>query len=212
MKKTNLFLVILLCLIAFSSCSKNDPINDGVDATATAVVQNGKVTSITVTNPGSGYTSVPNVIIDGGGGSGATAKATVSNGSVSKIDVTNSGAGYSSVPNVIISQSDNNKPNSNPKDIQGTWLLIGGTDIIDFSANRVVSYLTLDTLTNKITPKPTPGTVNYTIKDNIVLCYSNYGFSDEFNWSVKNGILNLKWTADGGVTYYRNELYKKWVK
>jgi Flp pilus assembly protein TadG len=52
----------------------------GSGATATATVQGNKVQTITVTSPGSGYTSAPTVTISGGGGSGATATATVSNG------------------------------------------------------------------------------------------------------------------------------------
>jgi hypothetical protein len=49
---------------------------DGVQATATAVVSGGVVTSITVTEEGSGYTSPPTVTI-GGAGIGATATATL---------------------------------------------------------------------------------------------------------------------------------------
>ena len=47
----------------------------GVTALASAFTFNGKVTSIAVNNPGSGYTTAPNVTISGGGGSGATATA-----------------------------------------------------------------------------------------------------------------------------------------
>jgi len=41
---------------------------------------NKKVASITITNPGSGYTSAPTITFSGGGGSGAVATTTVSNG------------------------------------------------------------------------------------------------------------------------------------
>jgi hypothetical protein len=46
-------------------------------ATATAVLTDGKVTSITLDTAGIGYTTIPNVTITGGGGSGATATANV---------------------------------------------------------------------------------------------------------------------------------------
>jgi FtsP/CotA-like multicopper oxidase with cupredoxin domain len=49
----------------------------GVTATGTATMANGIITGITVTNPGSGYTSAPLVTITGGAGTGATAYATV---------------------------------------------------------------------------------------------------------------------------------------
>jgi len=57
------------------------------------------VTSIAVTNGGSGYTSAPTVSITGSG-NGATATATISGGAVTAITVTNGGDGYSSAPTV----------------------------------------------------------------------------------------------------------------
>lgn len=53
------------------------------------------VQSITVTNPGYGYTTTPTVTIVGDG-EGATAYATIVNGKISKITVTNPGIGYTS--------------------------------------------------------------------------------------------------------------------
>lgn len=47
----------------------------GTTATATAVVIDGRVVRIDITDHGSGYTSNPSVLITGGGGSGATALA-----------------------------------------------------------------------------------------------------------------------------------------
>ena len=49
----------------------------GIGATATAVLTNGKVTSITLDTIGSGYTTKPNVTITGGGGTGAKAEANI---------------------------------------------------------------------------------------------------------------------------------------
>ncbi len=45
----------------------------GTLAAATANVVDGEITSYTVSNPGTGYTSAPSVAITGGGGTGATA-------------------------------------------------------------------------------------------------------------------------------------------
>lgn len=61
----------------------------------------GFVSNITVTNGGSGYTSVPTVSITGVG-SGATAFAQVSNGVITSIYLSNSGSGYISAPTVNI--------------------------------------------------------------------------------------------------------------
>ena len=78
----------------------------------------GKVQSVTLTNGGSGfttvadivitnggglYTSPPTVTISGGGGSGATATATVEGGAVTGITITNAGSGYTGNPTVTIS-------------------------------------------------------------------------------------------------------------
>ena len=75
----------------------------GRGATATAVIVNYGVDSITVTDGGSGYTSAPTVTISGGGGRGATATATLSGDKVDTINVGGTGgSGYTSTPTVII--------------------------------------------------------------------------------------------------------------
>ena len=62
------------------------------------------VSSITVNNPGSGYTSDPVVTITGGGGTGATAAATIDpgTGTVTAIDILTTGSGYTAAPTVTI--------------------------------------------------------------------------------------------------------------
>lgn len=50
--------------------------------------------TVTITNPGTAYTTAPTVVIAGGHGTGATAVASIQNGSVSKITITNPGSGY----------------------------------------------------------------------------------------------------------------------
>jgi sugar lactone lactonase YvrE len=57
----------------------------------------GIISSIKVTNGGSGYTTAPTIAFGGGSGSGATATATVSGGVVTKIDVKSYGTGYNSL-------------------------------------------------------------------------------------------------------------------
>ena len=75
---------------------------NGTGATATATVGgNGAVTGITVTNPGSGYTTATVAIT--GAGTGAAATATITNsGAVTAITVGQNGSGYKS-PVVTIS-------------------------------------------------------------------------------------------------------------
>lgn len=74
-------------------------------ATAVAMVSSGALSSVVLTNPGSGYGSTaPTVAITGGGGSGATATAQLIGSPISPvITMTNNGSGYTSAPLVAFS-------------------------------------------------------------------------------------------------------------
>ena len=63
--------------------------------------KSGSILSVDVLEPGSGYTSVPDVYFFGGNGTGATATAVVSGGVVTGVTVTRGGTGYTALPNVI---------------------------------------------------------------------------------------------------------------
>ena len=63
--------------------------------------------SIRVSDPGSGYSQAPAVVITGGGGSGAIAESTIQNGRLSQIIVKDPGSGYSSPPTVELKSSFN---------------------------------------------------------------------------------------------------------
>lgn len=69
-------------------------------ATATATATDGEITSVTIDDGGSGYTTAP-VVTFGGGGTGATGTATVVDGAVTEITVTAGGTGYTT-PTVTI--------------------------------------------------------------------------------------------------------------
>jgi hypothetical protein len=71
-------------------------------ATATAIIINGFVVAVTITDVGVGYTNTPLVYLLGGGGSGAHAIASVSNGVVTGITITNAGSNYIIAPIVAI--------------------------------------------------------------------------------------------------------------
>ncbi|HOY40115.1 MAG TPA: hypothetical protein PLK75_12530, partial [Bacteroidales bacterium] len=73
-----------------------------VPATATANIVGGAVTSITITNPGSGYLSRPTVTISGDGSGAVYANATLK---VVSINITNGGAGYAILPTFSFSTS-----------------------------------------------------------------------------------------------------------
>ena len=88
----------------------------------------GTVTSVTLTNGGSGYTAPPQVIISGGGGAGATAIATLNTGSgVASITLTNGGSGYTATPTVTLGPPD-----------MTTGTLTQATAVATFSSGVVV--------------------------------------------------------------------------
>ena len=65
------------------------------------------LSEIKITDPGSGYTSTPAVVIEGGGGSGAEAVAVVRNNRLNEIQIKNPGAGYSSELTVTLKSEFN---------------------------------------------------------------------------------------------------------
>jgi len=72
-------------------------------ATAFATVEDGVITGVTVTSPGAGYVSAPQVTITDSTGIGANAVATISDaGQVTDVTVVTSGGNYSDTPVVTI--------------------------------------------------------------------------------------------------------------
>ena len=63
----------------------------GIDATASATVENGKVVRVDVINPGQGYVTAPAITFTGGGGSGAVAEVRITSddGSIEGINNSN---------------------------------------------------------------------------------------------------------------------------
>jgi hypothetical protein len=73
----------------------------GGGAAATSSLTSNAVSSIAVTDGGSGYTSSPAVSFTGGGGTGATAHAVLTNGVVTSVVVDAGGSGYTTAPTVV---------------------------------------------------------------------------------------------------------------
>jgi hypothetical protein len=100
----------------------------------------GTVTSINVTNQGSGYTIPPTVSIISNPreGLGATAIAILGTGTTSnkviRIDVTNGGTGYTAIPSI---------------QIVGTGTLASGTAIVNVDIDKIDSYGDNNTLQDK---------------------------------------------------------------
>lgn len=78
----------------------------GTGAVAVAQVSGGRLTAVTVTQGGTGYSTPPRFTLTGGGGSGARLGAvTVSGGAVRAIAVESGGSGYTSAPILSVEPS-----------------------------------------------------------------------------------------------------------
>ena len=92
----------------------------------TAVLSGGGVTSITLSNVGAGYTSVPSVTVvtaDGDTGSGATAAAILSGTGIGDITVTSGGSNYSD-PSISFTGGVRRNDGTDPS---ATATVVGGT-------------------------------------------------------------------------------------
>jgi hypothetical protein len=74
----------------------------GSGAILTPVISGGAVTSVTIANGGSGYSTAPVIQFVGGTGTGATATCTVSSGAIAAVTVTAGGANYTVAPSVLL--------------------------------------------------------------------------------------------------------------
>lgn len=98
----------VLLMLAEADNEINGPTSLGIDAVTQVrkraygeTLQGKSLVKITVTNGGSGYTSIPNVII--AGGSGATGTAVISGGKVTGVNLTALGSNFTSAPAITFS-------------------------------------------------------------------------------------------------------------
>lgn len=144
-------------------------------------LMNGNVVkSITITNGGSGYTSVPTVTISGGGGSGATAVAQISGGKVTGLYLSSPGTGtagtaYTSAPVVTITGGG------------GTGATATAT-LTTGSEYRLASAVTINTIRDeRLRELNAEGLRRFDL-----IRWGNYvnDIKDFIAWSLSNGISN----------------------
>jgi autotransporter-associated beta strand protein len=124
------------------------------------------VTSIPVTNPGSGYIGAPIVSISSGGGNGATAVATYdpATGGVTGVTITSPGSGFTSAPTVALTGGGGTGATfgtavTSPAAAPGDFTKIGAGSLTlsgsspDFTGNTVVQAGTLH-LTGSLPASP----------------------------------------------------------
>ncbi len=101
-------------------------VNGGAGATFTGVVTNGSLTSVKVTNPGSGYTPQEDVILTiTGGGSDNMASATPvisTDSGIASVTVNNGGQGYSALVSVT--------PSGGGASVEATFSVVGSNGVI----------------------------------------------------------------------------------
>ncbi len=66
-------------------------------------MKSSKVQGVQLINPGYGYTSIPSLVFNGGGGAGAAATVAIGDGVIGIVTLTSQGSGYSTVPTVTFS-------------------------------------------------------------------------------------------------------------
>ena len=136
---------------------------------ATAAINGGGVSGITVTSGGSGYAFVPTVTLSGGGFiTPATAVAVVSGGVVTGITVTNPGTGYTSAPTVAISNNFTILENtSGMQAVSLTGITAGGNEIQSLNVSATSNNTALiPNPTVTYTSPGTTGTLDYHVLPN----------------------------------------------
>ena len=76
----------------------------GINAQLQPVINNGRIVQIIVLNGGSGYTSIPNLIVSGDG-SGSVLTPIIENGVITSVEVIEPGSGYTNTTSISVTQT-----------------------------------------------------------------------------------------------------------
>ena len=120
----------------------------------------GKVTSITINDPGNFYQSAPYVYIDGGGGNGAKGVANIDQGVVTGINITDTGKGYVNPPNIIFTKLVNLKRQTRARQALNTGIQYLTGLVKDVAASDVEVFVS--------STDAFPGSGNFILNNEIV--------------------------------------------
>src|ERR1043166_8540636 len=149
-----------------------DPTGTGTGATGTVI---GTLTGVTITDPGSGYTSKPTVTFRDplGTGSGAAGVAEISGGQLVSITITKGGSGYTIAPDILLSGGGFTTPATvvGTLSVTGINMLTPGTGY-SYPVDIAITDAEGDTQTTTTGPSPSftqpavGSTVTFSVGDN----------------------------------------------
>ena len=150
------------------------------------------VSSITLTNGGTGYNNVPTISIEGGGGTGATAAATVFSGQITTIKIVNPGSGFTSTPTITITP--------NALDTSAT----GATATIGLSAAQGATALE-ERNTSYLVDNQVPAFIKDNYSGFVTFLKKYYDFMDQ---AGKQGDSIINYESD--IDYASTDFLEKW--
>jgi len=120
-------------------------VGSGALTDSTSLSNQGRISSIAITNVGAGYITAPTVTISGGGGFGAVAHATIAGGQVSVISIDNQGQGYTSDPAISLTPAPTGGTNATAsliREFQVTGINVTSSGNGYVAASTAVQYET----------------------------------------------------------------------
>ncbi len=236
MKKNLAFLFLLICLQgisqktyywqggssgAWSNSSSWYTVRGYNGNVVTPVLSSNTVSSITLNNVLTGYSTAPTVTITGGGGTGAIATATInSNGTITGITVTNPGSGYTTAPSVLITGGGLTRTSPNAADTlvfdgrsisAGSFASASGSTVtLTDLTTETIAYLIL--VSNEGGTAGRVLTVNFptssqtlTITNDLLISYSavlnDGGNTIKVGGVVSSGIFNANTTSTSSISH-----------
>lgn len=209
---------------------------DGTGATATAALSGTGVLSITITAPGTGYTTAgfsiaapttgildsiavitggalyataPTVTMSGGGGSGGAATSTLTADAVTSIAVTGAGSGYTSAPTVTITPVDTQEWIRTTKE-DGERSTLVATEIVETRVipGNVIPSSSYDPVTESIVTETKQIIASSTAAPSITSLFTDY--RDVANGSVTKFRIIRTYPSsvtDNEIVEYKPERY-----
>ena len=156
------------------------------------------IETITLTNPGSGYTSTPNVIIDlptGPSGAAATAFATLNGDKIDTITLVSGGNQFASAPTIIIDPPTSGTQATATADMEPIYYTVA-------SSTPTISGISTITLEENLNNAVSAGTTAYFHQLSRIVASSH-----TFEYVGSGNTIQTATPIRGGVTIQENEVF-----